>query len=372
MKNKKILHVTMYFYPVNGGQEVYIDNMNKFVFQNYDISILQPNYTPKDTYPKNIIGTFNLPLLNRFIHDFHWFFFNINLFFQKKNVTKSDLVIVHYAFHNNFINNKRKVIISHGVDWRLTKNTFSDRYRRKSAINLYKNLGSDIIVANDTNFLREIGVELKNTKAFCEVQENIWFVPNCIDTYNFYEDRSVKKEKIILCPRNIRWERGIHLAIEVFHKFHKFSKYKEYKLVILGGPLKGRYYNSCLLLVKKYELQDCINFNGSVDSETMKIYYRRSMLTIIPTIEQEGTSLSALESMACGTPVVSTSNGGLVDLPTVKSKTESKDMSEKIKSTLENYDQIKNNQMHETHTLFNMHNWTKAWRKITENAIRNG
>lgn len=96
------------------------------------------------------------------------------------------------------------------------------------------------------------------------------------------------------------------------------------------------------------------------------------MLTIIPTIEQEGTSLSALESMACGTPVVSTSNGGLVDLPTVKSKTESKDMSEKIKSTLENYDQIKNNQMHETHTLFNMHNWTKAWRKITENAIRNG
>ena len=372
MKNENILHVSMYYYPVNGGQEVYIDNMNKFVFKDYNVNVLQPSYTSKDAYPKNVISTFNLPGLNRFLHDFHWFFFNINLLFQKKKTKKPDLVIVHYAFHNDFVTAKRKIIVSHGVDWRLSKNTLSDRYRKKSALYLYKNLGQNIIVANDTNFLREIGVELKNVRPFCEVQKNVWFVPNCIDTDSFCEERSVKKEKILLCPRNIRWERGIHLAIEAFHNFHKLSKYKEYELVILGGPLKGEYYKSCLRLITQYGLQDCVKFYGSVDSETMKNFYRKSMLTLIPTIEQEGTSLSALESMACGTPVVSTSNGGLIDLPTMKSQTQPKDMSKKITHVLENYDQVKTDQMHATRVLFNMENWIKAWGKVADKAIENG
>ena len=43
--------------------------------------------------------------------------------------------------------------------------------------------------------------------------------------------------------------------------------------------------------------------------------YSSGQLNLIPTICGEGTSLSALESMACGTPTICTYVAGLRDLP---------------------------------------------------------
>ena len=368
MFKNNILHVSMYYYPVRGGQEVYIDNMNKFVLKNTNVDILQPDNRYTDHFPEFVYRTPNIPLLNRIVHDFHWFVFNAFLFFKYRFFKKYDVVIVHYSFHNKFINAKKKIIISHGVDWRVSKNTLSDQYRKKSALWLKKNINNNMIVANDTNYLKEIGCDVENAKPFYEVEKNIWFIPNCIDTETFQEDPSIKKEKIILCPRNIRWERGIHLAIEAFHEFLKKSNDKSYKLVVLGGPLKGSYYNKCLQLVEKNMLDEYVCFLGSVSSENVKEYYQKAMITVIPTIDQEGTSLSALESMSCGTPVVSTANGGLVDLPTLKSKTDAIDFANKIVELFGQYEQIKHQQQKETRDIFNMKNWTVAWSKVIEKA----
>ena len=133
------------------------------------------------------------------------------------------------------------------------------------------------------------------------------------------------------------------------------------------------FFRTDLKLVSDYAfylkmLDEYVCFLGSVSSENVKEYYQKAMITVIPTIDQEGTSLSALESMSCGTPVVSTANGGLVDLPTLKSKTDAIDFANKIVELFGQYEQIKHQQQKETRDIFNMKNWTVAWSKVIEKA----
>lgn len=54
-----------------------------------------------------------------------------------------------------------------------------------------------------------------------------------------------------------------------------------------------------------------VRFLGRVDDETLVDAYRAADLSVVPSVALEGFGLVALESLACGTPVVVTNVGGL-------------------------------------------------------------
>jgi glycosyltransferase involved in cell wall biosynthesis len=56
-------------------------------------------------------------------------------------------------------------------------------------------------------------------------------------------------------------------------------------------------------------------FYGPVPHDQLRAVYSSAQLTLIPSLCGEGTSLAALESMACGTPTICTFVAGLRDLP---------------------------------------------------------
>jgi glycosyltransferase involved in cell wall biosynthesis len=93
-------------------------------------------------------------------------------------------------------------------------------------------------------------------------------------------------------------------------------------------------------------------------------YYNSAIMTLIPSLRREGTSLSALESMACGTPVVSTNVGGLVDLPTLQTEPIAEDLADKMVYLINNYDEFKTTQMKAVTINFNLENWEKAWLSV--------
>jgi glycogen(starch) synthase len=59
---------------------------------------------------------------------------------------------------------------------------------------------------------------------------------------------------------------------------------------------------------------DRVVFLGRVPDEDLPWLYAAADLSIVPTRDLEGFGYVALESLAAGTPVIATSNGGLVDL----------------------------------------------------------
>ena len=56
-------------------------------------------------------------------------------------------------------------------------------------------------------------------------------------------------------------------------------------------------------------------FSGPASHDQLAAMYSSGQLALVPTICGEGTSLSALESMACGTATICTYVAGLRDLP---------------------------------------------------------
>jgi len=111
---------------------------------------------------------------------------------------------------------------------------------------------------------------------------------------------SEKKEKIIYSNRLHDSLYNIDQIIEGFSSF--IQEYPGWKLIIGGkGPLTKELKQKCSTLLPK----DSFRFVGFVDYDTnMSLYQRASIYISIPA--SDGTSISLLEAMACGTiPVVS-------------------------------------------------------------------
>jgi len=134
-------------------------------------------------------------------------------------------------------------------------------------------------------------------------------VPYPIDVNKFYPiDYSQRKDNYLLFTGRINDERkNIPLLLTSFSKAR--SKYPDLKLILIGEqPNK-----------KLLELIDALNISNSVkilgqlsQMEELLPYYQNASLFVVPSF-QEGLCISALESLACGIPIISTRCGGTED-----------------------------------------------------------
>ena len=365
---KDICQITMHYFPRSGGQDTYVQQLiDLFEKKELSHSVVQP-VKSKVEYPKFVKTLLRVPLIKQLKSGSNWFWFNFALIFEKGFLKNHKILISHYAFHLKSLQfHKKVIVISHGVDWPDNPKNIFDKTKYLSARRAVSLNGKNIIiVANDSNFLRKMGYKIKPAQNFYEeIDENVWFVPNAVDL-NYFKRSKKPREKIILVPRNIRKSRGVDIAIESFIKFSKKKKYNDFKLLIAGGPLKGDFYKKCFKLSKKNKN---IKFLGNIDYKKMNDLYRKSMVTLIPTRNYEGTSLSALESIACGTPVISTKAGGLADLPTFKTTTRSSRMAKDLEIIINKSNDFAEKQYLTVKNIFNIKKWNQAWIKIISEEL---
>jgi len=81
------------------------------------------------------------------------------------------------------------------------------------------------------------------------------------------------------------------------------------KLIIIGGDGDSQYDVELQRLSRKLQIQDLISFQGMVSQEELPRFYNAADVVVIPS-HYESFGLVALESLACGTPVVTTMVGG--------------------------------------------------------------
>lgn len=130
-------------------------------------------------------------------------------------------------------------------------------------------------------------------------QSKIEIIPNCINL-NDYEGNYIEKENSICFTGSMSYFPNIDAMMYFIDKIWKVIKnnYYNVKLYIVG--------NNPPTELKKFESHDVI-ITGLVESTIP--YLKKSKVAIVPLRYGGGTRLKILESMACSTPVVSTSLG---------------------------------------------------------------
>ncbi|MCW8996906.1 MAG: N-acetyl-alpha-D-glucosaminyl L-malate synthase BshA [Psychromonas sp.] len=158
-----------------------------------------------------------------------------------------------------------------------------------------------------SRFLKEKTI----TNYSCETE--IQVIPNFVDTDLFkpHENGEFRNaiapqgEKLLVHTSNFRTVKRVPDTIRVFEKVQKEIPSK---LILVGdGPDRSE----CERICRQLELCDKVKFLGKQDG--LVEILSSSDLFLIPS-QSESFGLAALEAMACGLPVISSSVGGLPEL----------------------------------------------------------
>ena len=115
-------------------------------------------------------------------------------------------------------------------------------------------------------------------------------------------------EKILLFVGRIEPLKGLELLI---HATAQIDTCQPMRLLVVGGGLeRDPEVERMRELARDLEITGLIEFVGRVDHEELPSYYNAADVCVVPSF-YESFGLAALESMACGTPVVATRVGGL-------------------------------------------------------------
>ena len=129
------------------------------------------------------------------------------------------------------------------------------------------------------------------------------FIPNGIDTSRFTPGKSVfseafKDEKVIIFFGRLHYQKNVDLLIKGFQQI----SYNRVKLLIIGdGPDANR-------LHKLSRNDENIIFTGRVSDEELVEYLRVAYMMVLPS-RGETASLTLMEAMACGLPVIASDVG---------------------------------------------------------------
>ena len=77
-----------------------------------------------------------------------------------------------------------------------------------------------------------------------------------------------------------------------------------------GDDGKSRELDRIKKLTRELNVSNIFDFVGRVDQDELPMYYSAADVCVVPSF-YESSGLAALESMACGTPVVASRVGGL-------------------------------------------------------------
>jgi glycosyltransferase involved in cell wall biosynthesis len=82
-------------------------------------------------------------------------------------------------------------------------------------------------------------------------------------------------------------------------------------LVVAGG--KGWYYDQIFALVESLNLTEAVRFPGYIPQSELTLWYNAATLFVYPS-HFEGFGLPVLEAMACGTPVITSTESSLPEI----------------------------------------------------------
>ncbi len=223
-----------------------------------------------------------------------------------------DLLHVHYA-------------IPHASSAYLAKQMLKDKLDLKVVTTLH---GTDItLVGLEPSFLPLVKFSIEESDGVTavsrflkektitnyEIQKQIEVIPNFVDTEifkpsdccGFRKHIAPNNEKVLIHTSNFRQVKRVPDTLKIFAKV---IEEVPAKLVLVGdGPDRSE----CERLCRQLGICDNVKFLGKQDG--LVEILNAADIFLIPS-QSESFGLAALEAMACGLPVISSSVGGLPEL----------------------------------------------------------
>ena len=149
--------------------------------------------------------------------------------------------------------------------------------------------------------------------------ERINVIPGAIDTQAFNSALSKiearqqlgwkSDRKILFTPRRLVNRMGLDRLLEAMVEVRK--QVPDVWLGIAGkGPIAAQLQQQ----IEDLDLTDHVELLGFVPDELLSVAYQAADLTVVPSISLEGFGLILTESLACGTPALSTPVGGMPEI----------------------------------------------------------
>lgn len=214
-------------------------------------------------------------------------------------VCYSDLQIGYWhCYPNSFA-------LQHGIDWDSPKNsikTYIQNYMYIRAARKFKQ-----IVCVDTNYIN--WCRIKDKTVFNDTRRMV-YIPNFADENMFdYKYKQWDKNSepfILLYPRRLVSHRGYDIFLDMCEKLYK----KGYNIKPILA-FEDFAEEQLKFIAKKYSCPFEIVHPHM--SEINKLY-KKAFISYVPTRWSEGTSLSAIESVCSGCPVIVSDVGGLANI----------------------------------------------------------
>ncbi len=136
--------------------------------------------------------------------------------------------------------------------------------------------------------------------------DKIKVIPNGVDINKF--SPSKRRDNVILYVGSLIKRKGVNYLIEAFAMLADI--YPEYSLVIVGDGVDSVALRTD---VQKRALSSKVIFTGSLPPDLVRDWMQHAQVFVLPSIE-EGLGVVLLEALACGTPIVASAVGGIVDV----------------------------------------------------------
>lgn len=284
-----------------GGSQRYVLELTKLLLSlDYEVRIFQKSSITFHTKLFNNVDVFGVKTA---INTFGTMEFSFKV---SRLISNQELSIYVYQESSFPFVKRKSIAIQHGINW--SGNELIRKFFNTYIVQpfLLKRLVKIICV--DTAYINWVTTQLNINKFD---RNKLEYIPNFVDVKKHFSKAKwtdIDADQIILFPRRMVNHRGALLAYEAMKIL--WCKGKKYTINFCGyGPLseiimKDAEINGFIKFIKLYEK----------DFDEMPLEYARSHLAIIPTLLYEGTSLSCIESMASGLPVITTNIGGLCNL----------------------------------------------------------
>lgn len=195
------------------------------------------------------------------------------------------------------------IAISHGIYWDNIQgnsiiNNLTDEQRKEFfKRQLYGFTAPDVVVSVDSNVRKVIQAMQPGA------EKRIQIIYNYVDTQKFTPAPKTWEGINVLFPRRLTALRG---STEITKAF---INYPQYNFTLVG---QAHDENAANAFFAAHKQRGNVKFTHKETDDMVEVY-QQANISVVPTISTEGLSLSLLESMSCGLPIITTPVGGLGD-----------------------------------------------------------
>jgi glycosyltransferase involved in cell wall biosynthesis len=240
--------------------------------------------------------------------------------FSELSVSRADSIVVasHFAFYAGALlpnlSRMNHVVHFHGP-W-----AGETAAEQRLQLNVAMKRGVERVVYSSAKAFVTLSQAFKDllTAEYRVDPARVYVIPGAVDSQRFSPGERIAARRrlgwpedtpILFCVRRLVRRMGLENLLDAFAEVAR--EHADAILMIGGtGPLR----DELEVRTKNLDLRDQVRFTGFIPESNLPSAYRAADLSILPSQALEGFGLTALESLACGTPVLVTPVGGLPEV----------------------------------------------------------